>query len=88
MILLFQNYPAGKITKRHLRLQVPLILKRKELVFRRALGADEGTCPPAGGAVARENSPPDCFLTRALRILLSRKKQKRIPCGIRLWRAT
>ena len=30
------------------------------------LGADEGTCPPAGGAVARKNSPPDCFLTRAL----------------------
>ncbi len=27
-----------------------------------------GTCPTAYGAVARRNSPPDCFLTRALQV--------------------
>ena len=39
-------------------------------------------CPPAGGAVVRENLPPAAFLTRTLQILpLCLKQQKRHPDG-------
>ena len=31
-------------------------------------GCGGGICPPAGGAVARSNSPPGCSLCRALQI--------------------
>ena len=44
-------------------------------------GADEGTCPPAGGAVARENSPPDCFLTRALQVPHQKQKKNSTRMG-------
>ena len=59
-----------------------------ELAFRaNSPGAEDGTCPPAGGAVVRKNSPPDCFLTRTLRIR-GRAKQKRTSYDVRKWRAT
>jgi hypothetical protein len=38
----------------------------RELSF--LFGAADGTCPPAGGAVARKNPPPAAFLTRALQV--------------------
>ena len=34
------------------------------------------TRPPAGGAVVRSNSPPDCSLCRTLRVLSGLLKQK------------
>jgi hypothetical protein len=37
--------------------------------------AGERTCPPAGGAVPRENTPPGCFLTRGLQVLLIKDKK-------------
>jgi len=44
------------------------------LSFDKVFGADEGTCPSADGAVARENTPPVCFLTRALQVPLKKEK--------------
>ena len=47
------------------------------MMFKAVFGRGRRNRPPAGGAVARENAPPEHFLTRALRFLPSDQKNTR-----------